>query len=432
MTSLAIRPAQKPLSAVVTIPGSKSLTNRAMVIASLARGTSIISNALFADDTECMIGALRALGFAITADSTEQRIEITGRGGHVPNTDAHLECGNSGTTLRFCCALCALGHGRYSLDGVPRMRERPIGQLVTALQSLGAGAEYTQALNCPPVTLHAQGLRGGTVVFDRPPSSQFISALLMAAPAAAADVMIDVHGPVISAPYLTMTADLMDAFGATVIAEMREDGARFIIPSPQTYRPRDHRVEPDASNASYFLAAPAVAGGVVSVEGLGTESIQGDVKFVDLLETMGCEVTRSSQRLTVRGPAAGCLLKAIDVDLNDMPDMAQTVAVLALFADGPTVIRNVANLRLKETDRLSALARELAALGARIEQREDGLTITPPDRILPAKIHTYDDHRMAMSFALAGLGAEGVVIDDPNCVRKTFPDFFGSWDQLYR
>ncbi|MEE9294536.1 MAG: 3-phosphoshikimate 1-carboxyvinyltransferase [Phycisphaerae bacterium] len=432
MTLLHLQPVDGPVHATVEIPGSKSLTNRALVMAALADGTSILSNALFAEDTEHMIATLEASGFAIAADPGKSRVEITGRGGHVPETVAELFCGNSGTTLRFCTALVALGYGRFRLDGVKRMRERPISQLVDALRVLGAGVEFHGREGYPPLTVHAQGLTGGTVTFKNPASSQFISALLMAAPAAANDVLIDVAGPLVSAPYVSMTTALMGVFGATAIEEVQPQRSRFIVPAPQPYRAVNLEIEPDASNASYFLAAPAVAGGEVTVTGIGTSSIQGDARFVDVLEMMGCCVERAVDCLTVRGPGAGEKLRPLNVDLNDMPDMVQTAAVLALFADGRSVLRNVANLRLKEADRLSALAHELTALGAGVEEHPDGLAIEPPGRFQAAAINTYDDHRMAMSFALAGLAVEGIVINDPECVGKTFPDFFERWARLSR
>lgn len=430
MSSIPIERPSRPLTTTIGIPGSKSLTNRALVAAALADGTSILSGALLADDTHRMIDILKRLGFAVASDPRGGRIEITGSGGYIPNADAECFCGNSGTTMRFCTALAALGRGRYGFDGVERMRERPMGQLVDAIRALGAHVVCGDKEGYPPFTVMAKGLAGGTVTFDRPPSSQFISALLLAAPAARSDVMLEVKGPLVSAPYVTMTTALMSAFGPTVIQDIQETSARFIVAAPQHYRAQDYRIEPDASNASYFLAAPAVAGGTVTVEGLGMSSIQGDIRFVDLLERMGCTTQRSTHRVTVHGPATGQKLQAIDVDLNRMPDMVQTVAVLALFAAGPTSIRNVANLRIKETDRLSALARELTALGAHVDQAEDGLTIHPPDRIQPTAINTYDDHRMAMSFALVGLAIEGIVINHPECVSKTFPDFFERWAKL--
>ncbi len=424
----------RPLDAVVEIPGSKSITNRALAAAALADGVSILTGALLADDTRLMIDALRALGIAITLDEATCTLEVTGCGGHLPVDEADLVCGNSGTTLRFLTALCAAGYGTYRLDGTPRMRQRPVGSLVDALRALGAKVEFHDRDGFPPLTVHAEHLRGGEVVMDASVSSQFVSALMLAAPCAGDDVFLELLPPVVSRPYLDMTTRVMDAFGVSVVAQAAgaAGSTKIIIPAPQRYEARVYPIEPDASNACYFLAAPAVAGGRVTVKGLTRASIQGDAAFTRVLEMLGCGVESHADGLTISGPPAGKKLNALDIDLNAMPDQAQTLAVLALFAEGPTTIRNVANLRVKETDRLSALACELRKLGAQVEERADGLTIVPPEKLTPATIDTYDDHRMAMSFALAGLGVEGVVISDPDCCAKTFPEFFAVWDACAR
>ncbi len=430
MKTLLLKLPNGPLDATVRIPGSKSLTIRAMMLAAIAKGTSHLNGALFSDDTQRMYRAIEALGFQASADANSASIRITGMGGEIPATQADLFCGNSGATIRFCTALASLGHGRYTLDGSERMRQRPIGSLVDALSALGVFVANPGRKGYPPVTIFAQHIQGGLVVYDHPVSSQFISAILMAATAARNDVQISVKGPLTSAPYVKMTMSVMQEFGASVIDNIGENESRFIVPAPQPMQARTLTIEPDASNASYFLAAPAIAGGRVTVKDLGAASVQGDIAFAGILEKMGCNVTRNHDSMTVeRSPDAGPL-KAIDIDLNPMPDMAQTVAVLALFADGPTTIRNVANLRVKETDRLQALALELSAMGATVDEHDDGLTIVPPEKPLPAKINTYDDHRMVMSFALAGLGVEGLVINDPDCVEKTFPDFFDRWSAM--
>lgn len=430
MNSIALKPAAGPLNATIRLPGSKSLTNRALMVAALANGPSHLEGVLKADDTRHMIDALGALGFRVDHDPEACAVDLQGCGGHIPHGEADIYCGNSGTTIRFCTALCALGQGVYRLDGAPRMRERPLGQLVDALRSLGALVRYVDKEGFPPLEVRGAGLRGGPVTFESPPSSQLISGLLMAAPCARGDVMIDVIGQVVSVPYIRMTLAVFDAFGVSVVDRIDAAGAKLIVPAPQPYRGRRYAVEPDASNASYFLGAPAVAGGRVTVHGLGTDSVQGDARFVDLLEKMGCSVDREPARLTVHGPATGQKLRALDVDLNPMPDMVQTLAVLALFADGPTRVRNVENLRIKETDRLAALACELRKRGATVEEQSDGLVIHPPDPVRPGAVDTYNDHRMAMSFALAGLRAEGIVINDPGCTAKTFPDFFDRWARL--
>jgi len=438
MSAYRCNPASGPLDATVVLPGSKSLTNRALVAAALADGTSVLRNVLFAEDTLLMMDALRALGIALTSDQHDCVVEVTGCRGHIPENVANLFCGNSGTTLRFLTAMVALGQGRFHLDGIARMRKRPIGGLVEALQALGAGIEYPGEEGFAPVVVHAHGLRGGHVAFDSPQSSQLVSALLLAAPYASRDVLIEVAGDVPSIPYLKMTTTIMERFGVAVLEDLRGTPAaqephgalRFIVEAPQRYRAASLAIEPDASNATYFLAAPAIAGGRVVVQGLGLESVQGDVGFVDVLERMGCAVSREPTRLSVEGPPEGVRLRGIDVDLNDMPDTVPTLAVLAVFADSPTTIRNVANLRVKETDRLAALHHELSKLGATVEELPDGLIIRPPDRLTPATIDTYDDHRMAMSFALAGLKCPGLVINDPQCCAKTFPDFFERFERM--
>ncbi len=422
----------RPLNAVVRVPGSKSITNRALVAAALADGTSLLTNVLLAEDTRRMMDTLRALGNRITVDEESNRAEVTGCRGLLPVEEAELSCGNAGTVMRFCTALAALGHGQYRLDGTERMRKRPIGGLVDALRALGCGVEYHQAEGYPPMTVHAQGLCGGHVQFRAAESSQWISALLLSAPYAAGDVFIEVARDVPSMPYVRMTLAVMERFGVIAIADPRglKPPARLVIETPQRYQGTTFTVEPDATNASYFLAAPAVAGGRVSVKGLGTQSIQGDVAFVDVLEQMGCLVERALSELNVQGPQPGTFLRGVDVDLNDIPDVVPTLAVVALFADSPTHIRNVANLRVKESDRLAALSRELTKLGANVTEHADGLTIVPPKALRPARIETYGDHRLAMSFALAGLRCPGLVIEDPHCCAKAFPHFFEQFGQM--
>ncbi len=424
MNTYACTPVTQPLDGTVRLPGSKSITNRVLIAAALADGHSLLTGLLLADDTRLMIDALRALGIAITIDESAATAEVSGCGGQLPGSEAELFCGNAGTVIRFGIALAAAGYGKFKFDGVERMRQRPIGGLVEALRRLGTGIEYVKEEGFPPLVVHASGLRGGHVMLNAPESSQMISALLLAAPQAMSDVMIEATGYVPSVPYLRMTTALMDRFGVTVVEQFAPDNVKFIVSAPQRYQATTFAVEPDASNASYFLAAPAIVGGRVIVEGLGTGSIQGDARFVDVLERMGCEIERNPDSLAVCGPSGNRKLSGIDIDLSDMPDTAQTLAVTALFAEGPTTIRNVANLRVKETDRIAALATELGKLGARVDTFDDGLTIVPPAAPGPAAIDTYDDHRMAMSFALAGLRLDGLVINDPQCCTKTFPDFF--------
>lgn len=460
--------------ATVDLPGSKSLTNRYLTCLALADGIGEIQRVTLADDVERMIAGLQALEIRIEvlahdaesadksvcepvqdprlssgatapgmekqrvghscfpAHATGSRIQIPrarsaavqvhGCGGFIPAIEAEIDVGHAGTTMRFLTALCCLGQGRYRLDGSQRMRARPIGQLVDGLRDLGGAIGYEDREGFPPLTLAARGLRGGSLHFAAPPSSQYVSALLMVASYAAHDVLIQIDGSPPSKPYIDMTIAAMRSLGVEVLTSV--DAARYVILAGQRYQARTIQVEPDASAATYFWAAAAITGGSVRVRGLTRRSFQGDVAFVDVLARMGCRIFEDENALGVEGPPVG-QLAGVDVDLNAMPDTAQTLAVAALFARGPTRIRNVANLRIKETDRLAALQNELQRLGARVELTSDGLSVDPPAQITPARIATYDDHRMAMSFALAGLRCEGVIIADADCVSKSFPDFFG-------
>ncbi len=418
-----------PLAGTVELPGSKSLTNRYLACAALADGVSVLRGASLADDGQRMRAGLAQLGIRTELDAARATVRVYGSRANLTADDVAIDAGNAGTAMRFLTALACLGYGRRRLDGSPRMRERPIGELVGALQQLGAQIGYDGREGFPPLTVAARGLAGGEVSFDRSPSSQFISALLMVAPYATHDVLIRIDGELPSRPYVDMTIDVMRALGVAVV----EHEGRFIVPAYQRYGAGEFEIEPDASAATYFWAAAAVTGGRVAVSHLTRASRQGDARFVEVLAQMGCTVTAddSARGLAVAAPrfqdgAPPGLrnLSGISVDLNEMPDTVQTLAVVALFADGPTEIRNVANLRVKETDRLAALASELTRLGARVEERPDGLTIGPPAQIKPATIETYDDHRMAMSFSIVGLVADGITIRDAGCVSKSFPNYF--------
>jgi 3-phosphoshikimate 1-carboxyvinyltransferase len=343
-------------------------------------------------------------------------------GAIIPAPSADLFVGNSGTTMRFLTALVSLGRGRYRLDGIRRMRQRPIEDLLAALRQLGVEAKSEGGNGCPPVIVHANGLSGGRVRIKGDVSSQFLSGLLMAAPLARGDIVIEVDGPLVSLPYIYMTVALMRQFGAQLEVE---GWKRFSIRGGQTYSRSRFTVEPDASSASYFFGAAALSGGDVSVQGLSRDSLQGDVGFVDKLQTMGCQVFRGEAGLTVRGKP----LRGIDVDMNEISDCVMTLAAVACFAEGPTAIRNVAHIRHKETDRLIALATELRRFGAGVEEFPDGLRITPR-ALHGAVVETYDDHRMAMSLALIGLCVPGVVIRNPGCVAKTYPRFFHDLERL--
>ncbi|MCS7236978.1 MAG: 3-phosphoshikimate 1-carboxyvinyltransferase [Thermoguttaceae bacterium] len=397
-------------------PGSKSITNRALVCAALGAGESILNNALFSEDTEVMISCLQRLGITVEPAQAEKTIRVVGGGGKIPASSAELYTANSGTTMRFLTAMVALGRGVYRLDGNPRMRERPIEDLLTALRALGVEAFSEKGDGCPPVVVRSTGEFGGDSEVSGEISSQFLSGLLMAMPCAPRPVTVRVRGRLVSRPYVEMTLAVMEAFG---IRLEREDLVRFSTPGRQKYTARPYWIEPDASAASYFFGAAAVTGGKVTVEGLGRYSLQGDVQFCHCLEQMGCKVTWGTEQITV----CGGKLRGIDVDMNAISDTVPTLGVVALFAEGPTTIRGVAHIRHKETDRIAALAAELSKMGAEVEEFPDGLRIVPREPH-PAEIETYNDHRMAMSFSLAALKVPGVIIRDPACTAKTYPEFF--------
>lgn len=417
---LSITPVTRPVTGTSPVPGSKSITNRALALAALVGGPTTLTNALFADDTERMMECLRALGFTVEFSAESEEMTVWGRGA-IPASNAALFVGNSGTTARFITPITALGHGTFTLDGVARMRERPMGDLIRALRQLGVDIESIGANGCPPLRLNAHGLSGGTCEVRSDTSSQFLSGLLLAAPCAdGAQTRIHLDGPILSAPYIAITTTMMRQFGGKV--HVSDDGRDFDVPGRQRYvSPDRYVVEPDASAASYFFAAAAITGGRVRVPGIGKKALQGDAAFIDVLEAMGCTVTRGDDFLEVAGTGD---LRGITVDMNAISDTVMTLAAVAPFAASPTVIENVAHIRHKETDRLAAVAKELQRLGVRVDERADGMTIYPASRITPATIQTYDDHRMAMAFALVGLRSNGVVIADPKCVAKTFPDYF--------
>jgi 3-phosphoshikimate 1-carboxyvinyltransferase len=424
--ALEIPVASGPIRARIRPPGSKSLTNRALVCAALADGVSTLTGALDSEDTRVMTDGLGRLGIEIERRDAGRTLAIHGTAGRIPALEADLYCANSGTTIRFLTALTTLGHGAYRLDGNERMRERPIEDLLEALRQLGASVRSEHGNGCPPVVVHANGLRGGSAVVRGDLSSQFLSGLLMAAPCAFAPIRFSIDGELVSRPYVDMTLAVMRSFGVVVaLPDSRLD--ELYIHAPQEYIACNYEIEPDASAASYFWAAAAVTGGEVTVEGLSAGSLQGDIAFVDCLQRMGCEVRRDPDSIAVFGRK----LCGIDVDMNAISDTVQTLAVVALFADSATTIRNVAHIRHKETDRISALATELRKLGADVIERDDGLTIKPV-ALQPATIDTYRDHRMAMSFAIAGLRIAGVRINDPRCVEKTYPSFFLDFPSLQR
>jgi 3-phosphoshikimate 1-carboxyvinyltransferase len=425
--SLDIEPIQNPIQAVVGVPGSKSLTNRALLLAALANGKTVLNNALFSDDPIYFAQSLQTLGFDIVLDAENTSMEIIGLNGSIPSQEAKLYIGNAGTAARFLTAFLTLGDGSYILDGDSRMRERPIGDLIKALAQLGAqvtGTDHLQSSICPPLTINALGLLGGKTEIAGTISSQFLSALLMITPYASTMVEIEVTTALSSKPYVDLTISIMAEFGMKV---EREGYKRFLV-HPAKYRPiSNYIIESDASSASYFFAAPAICGGSVRVENISRESKQGDIKFLDILEKMGCEVKEKNNSIEVVGPKQ---LVGVDVDMKDISDTAQTLAAIAPFANSPTHIYGISSARVKETDRVAATCTELRRIGVLVDEHEDGWTIYPAEKIRGDLIRTYNDHRMAMAFSLIGLRVPRISIENPDCVSKTFPEFFDRLEHL--
>ena len=415
----------RPLShchGVVTIPGSKSYTHRALILSSLADGESVLINGLRCEDTERTVQALIKFGVEVFWES--DRVRVLGRGGKFKGTDDRIDVGNSGASMRFLTALAALKKGVTLLDGSERMRKRPIGELLNGLGELGVKAYSQKGDDCPPVVVESQGLQGGTARIKGEESSQFLSGLLMVAPYALRDVNIEVTGPLASKPYVDITRDVMSAFGVEIQSQGYDS---FFVKAGQRYLPQTYRIEGDASNASYFFSAAAVCRGRVKVKGLNPRTFQGDIRFLEILESMGCRVTRGKDWIEVLGGE----LHGIEMDMNEMPDLVPTLAVTAAFAQGNTVIQNIRHLRFKESDRLHALAVELSKMGIRVREGEDWLEIEG-GKPHGAEIETYDDHRMAMSFAIAGLVIPGVKIKEERCVDKSFPGFWEVLQKLYK
>ena len=409
------------LAGTIKLPGSKSISNRTLLLAALSSGSTLVRDLLDSDDIRHMLAALGLLGVQVEQIGDSRDFRVQGVGGEFPVKSADLFLGNAGTAFRPLTAALALMQGHYQLSGVARMHERPIGDLVDALRIAGADISYQGQPGYPPLTIRPASLRAGEVIpVKGNVSSQFLTALLMALPLTGETTTIEVVGELISKPYIEITLNLMARFGVQV---ERQGWQRFVIPGGQHYiSPGEVHVEGDASSASYFLAAGALAGGPVRVEGVGNQSIQGDVKFADTLRQMGVAITMGDNWIEAKATGK---LKAIDADLNHIPDAAMTIAVAALAADGTTTLRNIESWRVKETDRLSAMATELRKLGATVEEGQDYIRITPPAQLLAdAEIDTYDDHRMAMCFSLVSLLGVPVVINDPKCVAKTFPDYF--------
>ena len=419
--AVSFQPTNMPVHGRVTVPGSKSITNRALICAAMAKGTSNLAGVLDSEDTRVLIDAWIALGLSIHWDKIAKAIRITGCNGQPPHPQGELHIANSGTSIRFLTATLAATHGEYVLDGVSRMRERPIGDLIDGLRELGANVSSQNKThpNCPPVRIVANGLRGGVGKVAGDVSSQFLSGLMMASPYAKSRVVIRVIGDLVSKPYVDMTAAVMKSFGVEVQIHHREHGLEYAVDAPRSYEGCDYRIEPDASAASYFLGAAAITGGTMRIDGLSFDALQGDVQFARVLEKMGCQIASGPDFITVSGRAS----RGIDVEMNSISDTVQTLAAVALFADGPTRVRGVAHNRHKETDRIGDLACELRRLGAVVDEHEDGLTIHPKP-LIGADVRTYRDHRMAMSLSLVGLMVPGVRILDPKCTEKTYPEFF--------
>ncbi|GGB70372.1 3-phosphoshikimate 1-carboxyvinyltransferase [Shewanella inventionis] len=409
----------------INIPGSKSISNRALLLATLAKGSTTLTNLLDSDDIRYMLASLKQLGIQYSLSDDKTVCVVEGNGGPISSTTAQsLFLGNAGTAMRPLCAALTLGEGEFTLTGEPRMEERPIGDLVDALRQLGADVTYLKNEGFPPLTINATGLSGGDVEIAGDLSSQFLTALLMVAPLTKDSVNIKIKGELVSKPYIDITIALMKQFGVDVINHQYQ---RFEIKAGQQYvSPGKVLVEGDASSASYFLAAGAIQGGEVKVTGVGRLSIQGDVKFADALAQMGAQIEWGDDYIIARKSP----LTAIEMDMNHIPDAAMTIATAALFAKGTTKLTNIYNWRIKETDRLAAMATELRKVGATVEEGHDYITITPPETLNTADIDTYNDHRMAMCFSMMAFADCGITINDPDCTSKTFPNYFEQFARL--
>nr|WP_198220573.1 MULTISPECIES: 3-phosphoshikimate 1-carboxyvinyltransferase [unclassified Gilliamella] len=423
MLSLTLQPIKK-FSGTINLPGSKSVSNRALLLSALSQGKTRLTNLLDSDDVRYMLGALKALNIKYHLSDDRTICDIEGLGGKLHSAHPlELFLGNAGTAMRPLAAALCLADNNIVLTGEPRMKERPIGHLVDALRQGGAKIDYLENEGYPPLHIHG-GFTGGKIAVNGSVSSQFLTALLMAAPLASNDTEITIIGDLVSKPYIDITIKMMAMFGVSVINNQYQT---FVIKANQTYQsPGSYLVEGDASSASYFLAAAAIKGGTVRVTGVGKKSLQGDTQFAHVLEKMGAKITWADDYIEcTRGE-----LNGVDMDMNHIPDAAMTIATTALFADGTTTIRNIYNWRVKETDRLSAMANELRKVGATVEEGEDYITITPPAKLNHAEIKTYNDHRMAMCFSLVALSDTPVTILDPKCTMKTFPDYFEQFKRL--
>jgi 3-phosphoshikimate 1-carboxyvinyltransferase len=420
---IEIQPIKEKIDATITIPGSKSYTNRALLVAALAEGKSRLTSALFSDDTRYMCNALRDLGVEIEADEEKCIFEVSGNGGRIPVNHAELYIGNSGTTARSLVSYVTRGNGEFIIDGdEPMRRSRPIADLLDALEQLGVNVRSKFDNGFLPIIVHANGLRGGRTRLNTSKSSQFLTALMLIAPYTERGMEIEIVDE-LKTPYIDITISVMNAFGVEVV---NDNYRYFQIAGGQRYQPREYAIEPDASNASYFFAAAAITGGRVYVNNLSMDSTQGDIHFVDVLEQMGCRVNQYDNGMEVIGPER---LKGINVDMKAISDTALTLAAIAPFADGKVAIRNIAHTREQETDRIHAMTTELRKLGVDVIEHPDGVEISPSP-INPAEINTYADHRVAMGFSLVGLRVPGIRIKDPACVSKTFPTYFNLLETL--
>ena len=416
-------PAFKSFEGTLRVPGSKSISNRALLLSALAKGETRLHYLLQSDDTIHMGNALAQLGVDISFFENGTEAVIKGLGSSFVAQEGKFFLGNAGTAMRSLTAALCLGNGKFTLHGEPRMHERPIGDLIFALRSLGADIRCLENESYPPLEIHANGLKGSSVSVRGNISSQYLTALLLCAPYTENGLTITVEGELISKPYIALTLSMMKDFGITVKNNNFES---FEIPKGVYIAPGDYEIEGDASSASYPLAAAAISHGKVRVEGVGENSIQGDIRFASVLEQMGAQITYGKNWVECKGYE----LNAIDMDLNHIPDAAMTIAVLALFAKGTTKIRGIASWKVKETDRLFALKTELQKLGAFVETDDDSITITPPAKLKSASIDTYNDHRMAMCFSLVSLGGTPITIMDPACVNKTYPSYFDDFMRL--
>jgi 3-phosphoshikimate 1-carboxyvinyltransferase len=418
MKTLHLPSFENPARGTVSVPGSKSINNRALLLAALAQGTSTLTGALDSDDTRIFAACLKALGFEVAHDRAAQTFTVTGCGGVLPDQVADLFVGNAGTAARFLLAMCALGTAPIRFDGVEAMRKRPMGDLISLLVHQGASVSYEGEQGFFPLTLKGNGLSGGALSLDPRKSSQQVSAALMVAPFAKTDTLLTLTGDIVSEPYIAMTIAMMADWGVHVD---RPEPGILKVAKGQSYQAKpSYAVEPDASSASYFFAAAAVTGGSVTIPNLSRGSLQGDALFVDALAAMGAKIEDDARGLTVTGPAR---LNGVTIDMNAISDTAPTLAAIASNASVPSLITGVEHMRWKETDRIKAMVTQLAAMGADVEERQDGMLIKP-SKLRRAQVSTYDDHRMAMSLAIAGIANQGVDIEDPDCTSKTFPTFF--------